>query len=248
MSGSALHAPRHQRGFTLIEVLVAIGIFAIMAAMAYGGLNALINDKTHLEAAQQRLGAIKKAVFRLQMDLQNFQDRPIRDSFGRELPALLYTPELGLEFTTGGQLNPMQLSRSSLQRVAYRIQEDADSGHYRLLRLRWARLDRSSDDQPEYAQVLLADIDKLEWRFLSGEDDWHTQWPENANTLLAGGSSNAAAATTASNRLPRAVELRMTLPDYGELRFVFMVTTPPNINATPSTGTPPAEQNNVSQP
>ncbi|MDH5275423.1 MAG: prepilin-type N-terminal cleavage/methylation domain-containing protein, partial [Gammaproteobacteria bacterium] len=38
--------PKPQSGFTLLELLVAMGIFAIIGAMALGGLNAIVGQET----------------------------------------------------------------------------------------------------------------------------------------------------------------------------------------------------------
>ncbi|MHB8746444.1 MAG: PulJ/GspJ family protein, partial [Gammaproteobacteria bacterium] len=34
-----------QRGFTLLELLVAVGVFAVMAVMAYGGLKSVLDSR-----------------------------------------------------------------------------------------------------------------------------------------------------------------------------------------------------------
>lgn len=202
------------RGFTLLEILVAIAIFGLMAAMAYGGLGAVIQTRDQLDDAQLRLAAMQKAFYRLQADLELAQERPIRDAFGTELASLTYLDTQGLEFTRGGLRNPIGLPRSSLERVAYVIEDNQETKKKELRRRRWPVLDRANDTA-FVETVLLEEVEEVEWRFLDEGDEWQTQWPPISNDP----------ATTAG--LPRAVEMTLTTKDYGKLRYLFGLTPAP---------------------
>ena len=202
---------RRPRGFTLLEILVAIAIFGLMAAMAYGGLNAVLQTRDQLDRQQDRLAEIQKAFYRLQADLESAQNRPVRDSFSTPLASMIYSEDQGLEFTRGGLRNPIGLPRSSLERVAYvvaEVEEDKEEKR-ELRRRRWPVLDRANDTA-FIETVLLKDIEELEWRFLGDGDEWQTIWPPINQEGDPG--------------LPRAVELKLTTRDYDELRYVFRLT------------------------
>lgn len=197
---------RRQRGFTLLELLVVVAIFAIFAVLAYGGLDAVLKTRASLERSQRQLAVVQKAYMRLRDDFQQAQLRPIRDNYGDVQPPLLGRSDRGVEFTRGGWRNPLLLPRSSLQRVAYAL--DDDGLHRRI----WNQLDRAQDDKP-VDSLLLPGVSELHWRFLDAQGQWQTQWPP----------LNAAPASEASDESPppMAVEITLKTRDFGALRFLF---------------------------
>ncbi len=205
----------HQAGFTLIELMAAIAIFAVMATMAYGGLSAVLETREGVTAALERSKTLQMATWRIRRDLEQIVKRPVRDSFGDPQPSILGTPEAGLAVTRNGWRNPLDLPRSSLQRTRYRLDEDND-----LVREHWRVLDRAQDSVP-VETTLIEDVESLEWRYLNAQREWQDRWPANASALdtpaeLAEGAGGAQEA-------PLAIELRLTTPAWGELRLLFMV-------------------------
>lgn len=199
-------ALRRTRGFTLIELLIALVVFALMAAMAYGGLASVLNTRASVDKALARTTELQKAIFRLQNDLEQVRQRPIRDNYGDAQPDFFLDPNSGrLIFTRGGHENPLLLPRSTLQRVAYAREDD------KLVRYSWNVLDRAQDTKP--ARTVLADgIDGLAWRFLDRSHNWtETPIPRDA------------ASDQLTPQLPLAVELTLDTHDWGRLRYVFLV-------------------------
>jgi general secretion pathway protein J len=133
-----------QQGFTLFELLVASIIFAIMAVMAYGGLENIIDNSESSEQALKRLKQIQQGVSVLNRDFTQIIPRGIRDEYGNKQPYLLAGNNIEnlVEFTRGGQANPANMLRSSLLRVAYRFEDE------NLIRLHWPQLDRSQTMEP----------------------------------------------------------------------------------------------------
>lgn len=195
-------------GFTLLELIVVLGIFAVLSVLAYGGLNSVLTARDSVQRALDRTAAMQKAYLRLRNDFQQLRDRPARDGFGDRQPALWVTPDRRVEFTRGGWRNPLSQPRSSLERVSYHL-DDKD----RLLRSSWRVLDRAQDSMV-VETALLEKVDRIEWRFLDRAREWQTEWPP-----LSTGAPPAAGASPAP--LPRAVELTVTTQDWGELKFLF---------------------------
>jgi general secretion pathway protein J len=213
-----------QRGFTLLEILVVVAIFAVFALLAYGGLDAVLNTRARVELSQKRVAELQKAYIRLRDDFQQVRNRPIRDNYGDLQPALLGSDNATVELTRGGWRNPLSQPRATLERVAYRRQDNA------LYRSSWRLLDRAQDTAPVDV-VLLNDVTDLRWRFLDEQREWQTRWP----TLQMAASTSQASAPPP----PIGIEIRLTTKDLGELRFVFrlgldpMKSTPPALPPTP---------------
>ena len=126
-------------GFTLLELLVAVAVFAILSAMAYGGLRNVIDNSRQTESAMQRLQQVQLAMLNLSRDFTQLSLRSIRDEYGNSTNYLLsgQGSDIIIEFTRGGRRNPAELLRSHLQRVAYKLEENT------LSRLHWPHLDRT---------------------------------------------------------------------------------------------------------
>ncbi len=191
-----------QRGMTLIEVLVAMAIFAILAAIAYGALNRSIASAEILGDRMTRLQSVQRAVLQLEQDFMQLAPRPVRQEFGEEREPALATGVLGLgiELTRGGWSNPAGLPRGTLQRVLYYMEDNV------LVRTHWNVLDRTAGNLPIEVE-LLDDIESVDFRFMLDNGEWTDEWPPGLQPA------------TGSLRLrPRAVEFVIVLPDEGEIR------------------------------
>ena len=199
------------RGFTLLELLVALAVFAIMAIAAYEGLHNVLFTRAAVEAQSQRLAAVQMTVFRLEQDIEQTVPRGIRDEYGEPQPALFggaLASSDTLTLTRTGWDNPLKQPRATLQRVAYRLQEG------RLWRLYWPVLDRGGVMEPRET-LLLDRVQTFKVRFLGEDGTWQDNWPLPTNN--DGGETVQHDATT----LPRAVEVHLTLEDWGEITRLF---------------------------
>ena len=191
-----------QRGFTLLEILVAMAVFAIMGVMAYGGLQSVIDQQEIARENAARLRAVQFAVRQIGLDLQQVQPRPVRDELGDGYrPALLADERniYALEFTRGGWSNPLAQPRAAVQRVAYRVEDG------RLIRVHWFVPDHTLAEEP-VERDLLDRVVEIRFRFVGGSGgEWAEQWPA---TLGTGDPAD----------LPRAIEVVIELEDWGEIR------------------------------
>jgi general secretion pathway protein J len=196
------------RGFTLAEVLVAIFILAVVAAIAMGGYNELVKQTDILDASAERTRQIQSAMQRMSIDFTSLEPRPVREPLGDSvLPALRSDArsEALAEFTRSSWSNPAGMPRSTLQRVAYRLENE------KLLREYWLVLDRTMTGEPESA-VLLDRVKRMRLRYLDANRRWHEQWPP----LGFSGPE-------APRLRPVAVEVTVELEDWGELKRLIEV-------------------------
>lgn len=191
------------RGFTLIEVLVAMAIFAVLAAFAYGALSQTLLSAEILNDRMDRLQALQRTIRTLTDDLQQLAPRPVRDELGDNFrPALDTGFQTGfaMELTRGGWNNPIVLPRSTLQRAAYRLEDDE------LVRYHWYTLDRTLSNEP-VGVVLLDGVESIQFRFILDNNDVSEQWPPQNQRGQSG-----------VRQRPRAVEVILRLVNEGEIR------------------------------
>ncbi|HHJ11965.1 MAG TPA: type II secretion system protein GspJ [Chromatiales bacterium] len=197
---------RRARGFTLIEILVAVAITALLAAMAFGGLNVVLDTADHTRAHQQRLHDLQIAMLLLVRDLRQAVPRPVRDGDQGEQPALRIGGVSGpaLSLTRGGWDNPAGQRRSHLQRVAWALDGD------RLVRRYWFHLDRPAGSEPR-EQRLLEGVHDLSIVALDADGQPRSEWPPQATPeQIERGEDNLAL-------LPAGVLVRFTLDGVGEI-------------------------------
>jgi len=196
---------RRENGFTLLELLISMSIFSILSFMAYSGLQSIITTKSHTEVISQRLVKLQQTFMFIGRDIEQAIGRSVRDGYGDVKPAMqggAFGREI-LVLTRDGYSNPLQMTRSNLQRVAYRLEDN------KLIRLSWRMLDQDFDQEPQKRE-LLDKVEKVDIRYFDQAAQPQQQWPsgfgENDNTIL-----------------PRAVEFTLTLEDMGEIRRLFAV-------------------------
>jgi general secretion pathway protein J len=146
---------RPARGFTLLELVVALAVFAVLATLAYGSLGHLLGAREQLAARADALGRVQLAFSLLERDCLGAAPRPVRDELGDAEPALRRAADGSFEITQGNWSNPLDQPRAQLQRVRWQLRDGV------LYRDAWPVLDRVPGSKPQ-AQRMLQGVQRFD--------------------------------------------------------------------------------------
>ncbi len=201
---NSTHSANKQGGFTLIEVLVSISIFAVLSLAAYQVLQGVLKSGELSKKHSEQLVEIQRAMLLIEKDFSQIVARQSRvdGQDSEDLRVLTVgknifeSSDQALEFSRLGWLNPLgALPRSNILRVRYRVYEE------KLQRLYFLYPDIVSGQEPE-EHTLLTGIESLSFRF------WDNGWKDN---------------WTKNNRLPAGIEISFTSKQFGEISRRFVI-------------------------
>ncbi|HET8731766.1 MAG TPA: type II secretion system minor pseudopilin GspJ [Moraxellaceae bacterium] len=199
--------PEPQRGFTLLELLVAIAILALVAVGSYELLFSTISTRDQAMARERDLRSLQRAEMMMQRDLLQTVQRPVRDEFGDLQPGFSIPQDNSMEFTRLGWRNPLQEVRSELVRVRWRVING------QLVREHWPVLDRARTSTPVQT-VMLDGVSDFRIA-VHGNGAWAPTWPPLA--------SSQGQPATMNPPLPDAVEVTFSVARWGTIRRVFIL-------------------------
>ncbi|RDI38062.1 type II secretion system minor pseudopilin GspJ [Aquicella lusitana] len=195
-----------QRGFTLLEILIALFIFTILSLILANALHNVITIQSGTERNAERLRELQMVLLVMSRDVEQAVNRPIVNASGKEEAAFIGTPH-SFTFTHTGFANPTgELLRSNLQRTRY----DWNRGSLR--RGVWPSLDAAPDAKP-HARTLLNNVEAARFEYLDQNGRPHAGWPVQGQT---------------SQPLPRAVRISLTISQWGKLSQLYVISAEPS--------------------
>ncbi len=189
-----------KKGFTLLEMLVAIVIFAVMAAVAYTTLIQTIKIGSQVSEAGRRLSELQFALSYFNQDWMQVSPRKIRNQYG-DTEDQVVLADNSISFTRSGWGNLLQHKRSELQRVRYELDDK------KLVRRHWRSLDQGIGEEP-LTTVILPAVESFEIELIDLQDQSILSWP---NTITPGLGQ------------PVALKLTLDLEDFGEIRRIMEI-------------------------
>ncbi|WP_428683054.1 type II secretion system minor pseudopilin GspJ [Sphingopyxis sp.] len=186
---------KDERGFTLVEMLVALSIFAMIAAMGVGLLRSSVDTQ---DAVQQRLkgmSGLNRVRAVMANDLAQAVPRATRGPSGENVPAFLGS-STGFAFVHAGAGTGDGSSRPDVERVGYAL----TGGEWR--RATQPMLDGTALSDGDR---LVAEVSAVSARYRDDRGNWSETWTSDPG-----------------DRLPRAVEVRMTRTGRAPLTMLFL--------------------------
>lgn len=156
-----------QNAFTLIEVLVALAIFAILSVISTLALRRSIQTHHHLSHYDQQVTRLSIAMTLLRNDISQAIARPVREAGGHHVPAFIDKGDDSISFTRGGLL----------QRIRYRFTD------HNLVRDTWSVLDRLPSTKSN-TQVLLTGVSHPSIILYDAQNHAQRFWPTKQGSNL----------------------------------------------------------------
>ncbi|MEO2267777.1 type II secretion system minor pseudopilin GspJ [Pseudoalteromonas pernae] len=202
---SAAFQPKAVKGFTLIEVLVALAIMAFIIGATHQIFESTTKAQEFSEKTLDELSRMQTVFRMFEQDFSQITKRAVRNEAGDFQEGYLlherylFGSELdGIAFVRTGWTNPgYLLPRSELQAVAYRVQEGRLERLYRLY------VDQLDSTEPR-VQVLIESVEDFSFEFFDADSQkWQPQWQKET--------------------LPKAVAVTLTLEESEPIRRAFLL-------------------------
>jgi general secretion pathway protein J len=193
----------YQKGFTLLEVLIAIAIFSVVSLASFTIFDTVLRGDESSKLRSDRQNELQRAFFLIERDVMQIAKRSMR--INGEAPSNVFiqtaddsflADNQAMAFVRNGWTNPgLLLPRSDMQSVAYRLEENT------LERLHYNFVDAVVGQEPKI-RPLITNISDLSFEFYDGQN-WQTKW--------------------SGNSLPLAIAIEIETDDFGYLRRQFLV-------------------------
>ena len=193
-----------QIGFTLLEVMVALGILGFIVVASHQILNTAILTNETSEETIAELNTLQTTFRLMDQDFSQISKRMGRNESGERIEQYLIAGRYlmdsqydGLAFVRDGWRNPASLlPRSELQAIGYRVIDD------KLERIYKVYIDSLDEAQPR-THVLLENVEDFIVKYRNDKDKWLDAWQEKS--------------------LPRAVKIELKLKDIEPITRIFLV-------------------------
>ena len=193
--------PKTGKGFTFIEVMIAVAVFAVISGICFAALSQYLKVREGIDKSYAEMQQLQQTFALIERDLRFMVNRPVRDEYGDIEHAFMSEDEGlddGLFRITVSSPDFTQASGTELRRIQWRL-EDGD-----LYRDAWLVLDRVQDSEPQ-SRLILENVDQV--------DLTRYQWDDQSGLQTA--------IDAVEQGLPYGIELNFTLDNGKKYRRLF---------------------------
>ena len=205
------------RGFTLIEIMIAVSIFAVISAIIFPIVIKTISTNSAIEKRSEEIAGLQRMFVFMENDFRYMVQRTIRDP----LDGLSFDPSFAVD-TSDGELIKFftllpdaNIGESQTRLVAWVLDEE------KLQRKTWFSISPFVDEEPRFATIVEG-VGGIDLRFAEETDgvlDWNSDWDDE-------------------EKLPLAAEVVVNFADGVSYRRVFEIADTPQFTPPPSTNNP----------
>jgi general secretion pathway protein J len=210
------------KGFTLVELMVAIAIFAVLSALGWKVFDYIVKTKDQNVIHEQRLGQLQQTYQQILRD--TVQAVPLTANINGDIQPALVLQNGRFNFSKTGVTDPLEEGISPDERIEYQYRADEQ----KLYRLKYRNLNQAGQDQPE-SSVLLSEVEQFQIIVLNPNE--LTQWPDASADLNQ---------LEQKQRLPKGVKINLTVNGVS-YEWMFSLLNTDFLLDTQNTGQPSSE-------
>lgn len=143
-----------QAGFTLLELVIAMAIFALLGLASWGLFDGVVRVQQGTTAHEREFRRLQRAITVIERDLLHVTEQPV------------VLAQTSLQLQRSHWRNPLDQPRSERQALTYRLANGT----------LW-RESQGEGEQIMQRQKLLDDVRQLSWRLFERESGWRNDWP-----------------------------------------------------------------------
>lgn len=210
------------KGFTLVELMVAIAIFAVLSALGWKVFDYIVKTKDQNVIHEQRLGQLQQTYQQILRD--TVQAVPLTANINGDIQPALVLQNGRFNFSKTGVTDPLEEGISPDERIEYQYRADEQ----KLCRLKYRNLNQAGQDQPE-SSVLLSEVEQFQIIVLNPNE--LTQWPDASADLNQ---------LEHKQRLPKGIKINLTVNGVS-YEWMFSLLNTDFLLDTQNTGQPSSE-------
>lgn len=210
------------KGFTLVELMVAIAIFTVLSALGWKVFDYIVKTKDQNVIHEQRLGQLQQTYQQILRD--TVQAVPLTANINGDIQPALVLQNGRFNFSKTGVTDPLEEGISPDERIEYQYRADEQ----KLYRLKYRNLNQAGQDQPE-SSVLLSEVEQFQIIVLNPNE--LTQWPDASADLNQ---------LEHKQRLPKGIKINLTVNGVS-YEWMFSLLNTDFLLDTQNTGQPSSE-------